>query len=152
MFCMVSHSKKRPHNVVIGRTFDKKVLDMVELGLVEFKPSEEFETKLFIPAHSRPLIILNGDVFGYNGPHMKIHNLLTDFFFENVKVEVQNADDLSLIVSINADENHISITTYQRSIDREEGVMKLEEIGPRGVFEIRRQKWAEDELFKKACR
>lgn len=37
MFCFVSNSKKRPNNLIIGRTFDKKILDMVELNLIEFK-------------------------------------------------------------------------------------------------------------------
>lgn len=35
-FCFFSNSKKRPNNVVIGRTFNGKILDMVELGLLEF--------------------------------------------------------------------------------------------------------------------
>lgn len=78
---------------------------MVELGLVEFKGQEEFTTQLNIPIHSRPLIIFNGDVFGYNGAHMKIHNLFTDFFYENVETDgIKNSNDLSLIISITADE------------------------------------------------
>lgn len=33
LFCVASHSKKRPHNLVLGRTFDFKLLDMLELGV-----------------------------------------------------------------------------------------------------------------------
>jgi hypothetical protein len=33
IFCVANHSKKRPHNLVVGRTFDGHVLDMVELGV-----------------------------------------------------------------------------------------------------------------------
>jgi len=32
-FAYASHNKKRPHNLVLGRTFDGHVLDMVELGI-----------------------------------------------------------------------------------------------------------------------
>lgn len=115
MFCFVSHSKKRPNNVVLGRTFDHKVLDMVELGLKEFKSTEEFEKELHIPLHTRPLLMFNGDVFGYNGIHMRLHNLLTDFFTENEKTDgIESSNDLNLIISINASEEAITITAYQR--------------------------------------
>jgi ribosome production factor 2 len=42
---------------------------MVELHLKEFKSSEEFETKIEIPLHTRPLIIFNGEVFGFSANH-----------------------------------------------------------------------------------
>lgn len=61
--------------MVIGRTFDNKVggiiikffklLDMVEFGLKEIMAAEEFKKELTIPNYSRPLIVFNGDVFGY---------------------------------------------------------------------------------------
>ena len=87
LFCFISNSKKRPDNLIIGRTFDRKLLDMVELHVKEFKSSEEFTTKVEVPVHSRPLIMFNGEVWGFSPNHMKLHNLLTDFFFENVKVD-----------------------------------------------------------------
>ena len=33
LFCLANHSKKRPHNLVLGRMFDFKLLDMLELGV-----------------------------------------------------------------------------------------------------------------------
>jgi len=33
LFMFGSHNKKRPNNIVIGRTYEHKVLDMVELGI-----------------------------------------------------------------------------------------------------------------------
>jgi ribosome production factor 2 len=39
MFC--SHNKKRPNNVVIGRTYEHKVLDMVEMGVLDATSIED---------------------------------------------------------------------------------------------------------------
>ena len=43
LFAFVSHQKKRPHNVVLGRTFDSSVLDMIELGVVKYTPMQDFK-------------------------------------------------------------------------------------------------------------
>lgn len=42
MFVMGSHSKKRPHNLVIGRMFDFHLYDALELGVEEFKAIKDF--------------------------------------------------------------------------------------------------------------
>jgi ribosome production factor 2 len=38
-----AHSKKRPHTLVMGRMFDYRVLDMVEVQLEEAKAIKEFK-------------------------------------------------------------------------------------------------------------
>lgn len=40
LFLFASHSKKRPNNIVLGRTYEHKVLDMVELGMLNFQSIE----------------------------------------------------------------------------------------------------------------
>lgn len=37
------HSKKRPHDLVLTRMFDGRVLDMIELGVDEVKEMSKFK-------------------------------------------------------------------------------------------------------------
>lgn len=41
-FCLANHSKKRPNNLVLGRMFDFQLLDMIELGVLDFTPISNF--------------------------------------------------------------------------------------------------------------
>lgn len=59
-FLYGSHSKKRPHNVVLGRMFDRHVLDMLELGIVGYEPIDEIEGPKKMVGSS-PLMVFNGD-------------------------------------------------------------------------------------------
>jgi len=38
LFCLASHSKKRPHNLTLGRFFDRRLLDLAEFGVERFRP------------------------------------------------------------------------------------------------------------------
>jgi ribosome production factor 2 len=87
LFMFGSHSKKRPNNVVIGRTFDWKVLDMVEFGLSNFKSMEEVSSGCTVPYQVKPFLIFQGDLWESDESCSKIRNLLSDFFYENNKVE-----------------------------------------------------------------
>jgi hypothetical protein len=42
LFCMGNHSKKRPHNLILGRMFDFQLLDMIELGVKSHTSISEF--------------------------------------------------------------------------------------------------------------
>lgn len=40
LIALGNHTKKRPHNLIIGRTFDGHILDLVELGVSDFKSGD----------------------------------------------------------------------------------------------------------------
>jgi ribosome production factor 2 len=43
LFVVGSHSKKRPNNLTFVRTFDRKVLDMVEVSVSNYRSCSEFK-------------------------------------------------------------------------------------------------------------
>ncbi|KAK6140082.1 hypothetical protein DH2020_026080 [Rehmannia glutinosa] len=42
LFVFGSHSKKRPNNLVLGRTYDHHIYDLVEVGIENFRSMESF--------------------------------------------------------------------------------------------------------------
>ena len=46
LFVVASHSKKRPNNLTFIRTFDFKVLDMLEIGVTNYVGCKEFKVCL----------------------------------------------------------------------------------------------------------
>ena len=42
LFVVGSHQKKRPNNLIMGRTFAGHLLDMFEFGVTDFKSLNEF--------------------------------------------------------------------------------------------------------------
>jgi ribosome production factor 2 len=43
LFVVGSHSKKRPNHLTFARTFDYKILDMVELAVTNYRGCKEFK-------------------------------------------------------------------------------------------------------------
>lgn len=60
-----STSKKRPDNLVIGRTYDHHIYDLVEIGVENFKPMNSFtyDKKLAPQVGSKPFICFIGEGF-----------------------------------------------------------------------------------------
>lgn len=63
MFVFGSNSKKRPNNIVIGRTYDWKILDMVEFGLTSFTSIEDLSNTIDVPYQIKPFVIFQGDLW-----------------------------------------------------------------------------------------
>ncbi len=59
LFMFGSSSKKKPGRIILGRTFDYKLLDMVELSLLDFVSMQEFSSS--VPLKVTPLLIFQGE-------------------------------------------------------------------------------------------
>ncbi|KAJ1399994.1 Brix domain-containing protein [Ochromonadaceae sp. CCMP2298] len=81
LFAFVSHTKKRPHNLVLGRFFDGHLLDMFEFGVdPETKKSLEDFSGEKKGLGSKPLLLFNGDQWANEPTYKAIQNLFIDFF------------------------------------------------------------------------
>lgn len=111
LFMLTSHNKKRPHNIVIGRTFEHTLLDMVEFGIENYKSLQEFKVDK-IATGTKPMLLFNGDSFEHNPTFMRMKNLLVDMFHrENTKnVRLQG---LEHVLSFTAHDNSICFRSYR---------------------------------------
>ncbi|CAH0399850.1 unnamed protein product [Chilo suppressalis] len=154
LFGVGSHSKKRPHNIVLGRTFDYNVLDMIELGAENFKSMSEFQNMKILTG-LKPCLLFNGPAWELNEDLKRLKSLFTDFFHRE-KVETIRLQGLEHALSFTAtDNNMIYVRSYRIQLKKSgqrTPRVELEEIGPSIDFKLRRTKLAANDLYKEACR
>eukprot|EP00823_Brevimastigomonas_motovehiculus_P006900 TRINITY_DN5922_c0_g1_i1.p1 TRINITY_DN5922_c0_g1~~TRINITY_DN5922_c0_g1_i1.p1 ORF type:complete len:360 (-),score=87.23 TRINITY_DN5922_c0_g1_i1:369-1448(-) len=155
LFVFASHTKKRPHNLVMGRCFDFQLLDMFEFGIdpKNFRQMAAFTGRSHIPFPSKPMLVFNGDMFDLNPEFSLMKNFFIDFF-RGEELEKISVEGLARVLSFTATENKtIHIRQYAAQMKKSGTKLpriELEEAGPRMDFAFRRYKGAPDELRKKA--
>lgn len=75
LFFFGNHSKKRPQNITIGRLYDSKILDMIELGIESYKKMGEFTEQANFNPNLKPILIFQGEHFEYSEQFIRIRNL-----------------------------------------------------------------------------
>eukprot|EP00522_Entomoneis_paludosa_P007391 CAMPEP_0172455108 /NCGR_PEP_ID=MMETSP1065-20121228/11898_1 /TAXON_ID=265537 /ORGANISM="Amphiprora paludosa, Strain CCMP125" /LENGTH=358 /DNA_ID=CAMNT_0013207563 /DNA_START=28 /DNA_END=1104 /DNA_ORIENTATION=+ len=93
LFAMASTNKKRPNNLVMGRTFDHSILDMCEFGVLRFKSclaGQDYPGT--VPKKrigSKPMLLFCGDLWQQKAmtgtttgqvDYPSLQNLLIDFY------------------------------------------------------------------------
>lgn len=154
LFAFASHNKKRPNNIVLGRLYDEQLLDMIELGIEQYKGLSEF-TKEKVAVGVKPCILFAGTQFDEIPELKRLQNLFVDFF-QREKVEAVRLQGLEHVLMFTADsENKVYMRSY-RVIMKKSATntprVELEEIGPSADFRLRRTKLASADLFKLACK
>ena len=78
---MATHNKKRPNNLILGRSFDRVLLDTVELGVTYFKSMQQYGGAVSKKrVGSKPLLLFQGDVWQRSNDYRQLQNMLTDFY------------------------------------------------------------------------
>ena len=152
LFMLGNHNKKRPDNVVMGRCFDFHIMDILEFGVHNFKPSHEFKANS--PGLGmRPCFVFCGDDFELKPDYKRLANLFLDFF-RGKPTSMINLRGLENVIVLTAVDGMVFFRHYAVLLEKSDQNfprVELEEIGPSFDIELRRTKLCSDELWKKAC-
>lgn len=156
LFAMASHNKKRPNNLILGRTFDHQLLDLAELGVLRFKSMNDYGGS--VPKKrigSKPLLLFVGDRWQQSSDLRRLQNLLIDFYRGDV-VDKLVLGGLDHAMVFTAGDTLIHQRTYFCKLKKDPSasaasappVPYLIPSGPDLDFSVRRTQWAEDDLYK----
>lgn len=167
LFVMGSHSKKRPDNLVIGRTYDYALLDMLELHVSDFLPMSHFDTAK-VSLGCKPSLIFQGN-WDSNPRLQQLKSILIDLFHRE-KVDSIRLQGLEHTISFTATEpdgkgdgegeeiiegEKVLMRSYKVLLKKSGGRVpriELEEMGPRVDFSLRRAKLPTEDLMRQALR
>lgn len=165
VFCIASTNKKRPNNMVIGRTFDSQILDMAELGILRYKSISDYDGT--VPKKrvgSKPMMLFCGDLWQHDGDCIKVQNMLIDLYKGDPSKKVYSAglDHIMVFTCVAGPDNNnskpiIHQRTYHCKLKKNPRggtvpVPLLTPCGPDMDFEIRRTQMAAPDLWKAALK
>ncbi|KAJ8633547.1 hypothetical protein MRB53_026883 [Persea americana] len=159
LFVFGSHSKKRPNNLVLGRTYDHHIYDLVEVGIENFKSMESFsyDKNLGPRVGSKPVITFIGDAFENVEELKHSKEVLLDLFREEVVENLNLAGIDRVYVCVAVSPNTMLFTHYALRLKRSGTVVprmelpkkKMKNVG-RDVYT--RENWEDIHSRPKGCR
>ncbi|KAE9612461.1 hypothetical protein Lal_00033290 [Lupinus albus] len=157
IFVYGSHSKKRPDNLVIGRTYDHHIYDLVEVGVENFKPMESFtyDKKIAPKEGSKPLIAFIGEGFENVEELKHLKEVLLDLLRGEVVENLNLAGVDRAYVCSAVSPNRVFFTHCALRLKKSGTIvprMELVEIGPSMDLVIRRHRLPNDGLRKEAMK
>eukprot|EP00584_Thalassiosira_punctigera_P017565 CAMPEP_0172552712 /NCGR_PEP_ID=MMETSP1067-20121228/47021_1 /TAXON_ID=265564 ORGANISM="Thalassiosira punctigera, Strain Tpunct2005C2" /NCGR_SAMPLE_ID=MMETSP1067 /ASSEMBLY_ACC=CAM_ASM_000444 /LENGTH=350 /DNA_ID=CAMNT_0013340759 /DNA_START=76 /DNA_END=1128 /DNA_ORIENTATION=+ len=165
LFAVASHNKKRPNNLVMGRTFDRRILDMVEIGVLQYRSLTDFGGLPKKRLGSKPLLQFVGDLWSSDVNLKRLQNLLIDFYRgDPVDSLVLSGLDHVMVftaaeMTVGGQESYplIHQRTYYMKLKKDPKggkapVPYLTPSGPDMDFKIRRTQFASPDLWKLAMK
>lgn len=152
LFMFGSSSKKRPDNLVLGRLFEQELLDMVELGIKQYKSMAEFHNEK-VGTCVKPCLVFNGPKWGQTEEMRRLKSLFIDAFHREM-VKAIRLQGIEHVLSFTlTDDNQILMRSYKIAL-KKSGLktprIEVHEIGPNIDFSVRRTKIAAEDLYKLA--
>lgn len=166
LFMLGSHNKKRPHNITIGRTFDGKLLDMMELAVCDFKSFLEFGTT-GCGLGKKPVMIFSGGLFATSKEYKLLKNIILDFFHGQEMEQVALNGGLEHVIGVTALEGpssdirnasvllsvyKVKLITKGITLNSTSPRVELQEMGPRIKFRFNRTRFPDEDTMKQAYR
>ncbi|KAL8516845.1 hypothetical protein ACS0TY_015196 [Phlomoides rotata] len=152
-----SHSKKRPHNLVLGRTYDHHIYDLVEIGIENFKSmgSFSYDKKLAPQTGSKPFFAFIGEAFESVDELKHLKEILLDIFRGEVVTNLNLAGLDRVYVCTALSSNKIFFSHFALRLKKSGTVvprMELVEVGPSMDMVVRRHRRPDDGLRKEAMK
>ncbi|XP_021891867.1 ribosome production factor 2 homolog [Carica papaya] len=157
IFVYGSHSKKRPDNLVIGRTYDHLIYDLVEVGVENFKSMVSFayDKKVGPKVGSKPFIVFIGENFESIQELKHLKEVLLDLFRGEV-VENLNLAGVDRAYTCTAVSSNRVLFTHCALRLKKSGTivprMELVEVGPSMDLVVRRHRLPNEILVKEAMK
>ncbi|XP_072972703.1 ribosome production factor 2 homolog [Typha angustifolia] len=157
LFVFGSHSKKRPDNLVLGRTYDHHIYDLIEVGVENYRSMESFvyDKKLSPKIGSKPLFAFVGEGFESVEELKHLKEVLLDLFRGEV-VENLNLAGVDRVFVCTAISSSTVVFMHCALRLKKSGTsipkMELVEVGPSMDFKVRRHRLPNESLKKEAMK
>ncbi|KAL3686711.1 hypothetical protein R1sor_013020 [Riccia sorocarpa] len=157
LFAFGTHSKKRPNNLVIGRMYGHRVLDMIELGIEKYKSITELGggRKSAPQVGSKPCFAFLGEAFESKPELVHLKEMLLDFFRGEV-VESLNVGGLDRVFVCAAAGDKVYLRHCGIELKKSENSkfpsVELVEVGPCLDFTVRRHRKPSVDLRKESMK
>ena len=165
LFAVANHSKKRPDNLVLGRTFDSHVLDMAEFSVESVTTTQalakQYPAAQFKRLGSKPCIIFLGDLWDIDEGYRNLRSLLLDFV-RGEDVTGVNLASLDHAIVFTAALEKVFMRTYTLLLKKKSGAnIDAESAPPRSRLvlsapsldlKVRRCRWPGKDLWKKSIK
>lgn len=157
MFVYGSTSKKRPDNLVIGRTYDHHIYDLIEVGVENFKRMDSFtyDKKLAPQAGSKPFIVFSGEAFESVDELKHLKEVLLELLRGEVVDNLNLAGLGRVYVCTAISSNRVFLTHCAMRLKKSGTIVpriELVEIGPSMDFVVRRHRLPNESLKKEAMK
>ncbi|KAK9821648.1 hypothetical protein WJX74_004002 [Apatococcus lobatus] len=141
LFALANHSKKRPHNIVLGRFYNHQLLDMLEFGIEQHKSIAAFRAAASaVQVGNKPCMAFAGDGFT-QVPELKLAKSLLIDFFRGQQVASVNLKGFKHVILVATLDRRLHLRQYAISLKRSGTKVprvELEEMGPRLELSLRR--------------
>jgi len=158
LFALASHTKKRPHSLILGRLYDGQILDMIEV-YVKFDTFKSISTwtterNANVKAGAIPSIMFNGDDFENDTKpdFILLKSILLDMFHgtstsgQGDKINLASLDRVIVCTAHNDTVYFRQYAILMKKSGTKFPRVELEEIGPTMDLQIGRSKSASLEL------
>lgn len=161
LFCMGSSSKKRPFRLVVGRLFDRQLLDMQEWRISNYVPVSKFGGKLPVLG-SKPLVVFQGAAFDNDEVLKRTKSLLLDLLAgpKAEQVLLSGLDQAIVVSTLDGapavgSAPPVYVRRYRMGFEKSGSKLpyvKTDEIGPHFELTVDRQKEPDRERWKAAMK